>query len=318
MTSRHPQRGLALITAVLVMAIVATISTYLMFGQQVWWRQVENLFDRHRAESMRHAGLEWIAVLLARDAKNNKTDHLGEEWAKTLPPLPFEGGVMKAVISDAQARFNLNGLVRNGQPSAGDIGVFRRLLAALELDPALAEAVVDWIDPDSLTRPGGAEDTEYLSLPVPYRAANQPLTSVDELRLIKGFDAKAVEALRPHVVALPEPTAINANTASEIVLAALFPNLPPAGAQQIVAARDRQPFSDGAEISNHVPAGTGASQVTPSASTFYFLVQLDILYGRSHRSTLALIHRTADGKAPRVLWHHPLYPKLPSADDSDS
>ncbi len=311
MTSRHAQQGLALITAMLVFSIVAAISAYLILGQQVWLRQTQNLFDRNRADSMRHAGLDWIAMLLTRDAKDNTTDHLGEAWATSYPPLPFEGGTMTVAITDAQSRFNLNNLVlANGQRDVNQVNAFRRLLQSLALDPALAEAVVDWIDADSTPSAGGAEDNEYLSMPTPYRAANQPLTSVDELRLIKGFDAKTVEKLRAYVVALPGTTAININTASEFVIAAAFTDMSPAIVKQFIAGRETEPFKD----LSRLPPGQ-QQQVTLAVATSYFLVQIDIVFGRSRRSTLALIQRTTDGKPARVLWHHPLYPKLQSDED---
>lgn len=309
------QRGLALITAMLVVAIVATIAAYLSLGQQVWLRQVQNLFDRNQADSMRHAALHWIGTLLARDAKENQTDHLGETWAGKLPPVPFEGGVFTVTITDAQGRFNLNNLVRNGAPSAADIGVFQQLLKLLDLNPLLTDALVDWLDADSQTRPGGAEDTEYMTLNPPYRAGNQLLTSIDELRLVKGFDAKTVEALRPYVVALPQTTSINANTASDVVFAAICPDMPLAVAQQIVRARESQPYTDTGQITQRLPTGQRPPQVALAVATTHFLVQLNIGYGRGSRSTLALIQRTTDGKSARVLWHHPLYPKLPSHDE---
>lgn len=316
--SPHTQKGLALITAMLVVAIVATIATYVSLGQQVWLRQVQNLSDRGQADSMRHATLDWIAIVLLRDAKNSKIDSLDEIWAKTFPPLPFEGGTISVAISDAQARFNLNNLVRNGQPSVPDIGVFQQLLRLRKLDPTLAEAVVDWLDPDNQTRPGGAEDTEYLAMSPPYRTANQALTSVDELRLIKGFDADAVEKLRPYVIALPEPTAINVNTASEVVLAALFPSAPPSLAEQVVQVRTSQPFTDIERVKQIMMPGQQSAQqkVVLDVKTAYFLVQIEIGYGRWRRSTLASIHRAADGKTARVLWHHPQYPPLPRDDES--
>ncbi len=314
----HSQKGLALITAMLVVAIVVTIAAYLSLGQQVWLRQVQNLFDRSQADSMRHATLDWVGVLLARDAKNNQTDNLGETWAKSFPSLPFEGGTISVAISDAQARFNLNNLVRNGQPSTADIGVFQQLLRLRGLDPTLTEAVVDWLDPDSQTRPGGAEDVEYLATSHPYRTANQALASVDELRLIKGFDADAVEKLRPYVIAIPDPTAINVNTAPDVVLAALFPGASLALAQQVVQARETQPFTDTQRVKQILnPGQQPPQQVILDVKTSYFLVQLEIGYGRWRRSTLALINRPVDGKTARVLWHHPLYPKLPR-DDEDT
>ncbi len=308
MTSRRAQQGLALITAMLVFAIVATISAYLVLGQQVWMRQTQNLFDRNRADSMRHAGLDWIAVLLTRDAKDNNTDHLGEPWAKSYPPLPFEGGAMSATITDAQSRFNLNNLAVNGQRKQTEVDVFRRLLQSLSLDPTLAEAATDWIDTKTTAGPGGAEDSEYLSLPTPYRSANQPMTSVDELRLVRGFDAKTVEKLRPYVVALPDTTAINVNTASDIVLASAFTEMPPATVQQLISGRETQPFKDLGQITQRLPPGQ-QPQTTLAVATSYFLVRIEIVFGRYRRTTLALMQRR-DGKPTRVLWHHPIYPKL--------
>jgi general secretion pathway protein K len=305
------QQGLALITALLVVAIVATIATYLSLGQQVWLRQAQNLVDRSQADSMRHAALDWVGILLTREAKDSKTDHLNETWAKALPPLPYEGGTIQAVIGDAQGLFNLNNLVRAGTPSVPDVGMFRQLLQQQGLDPALADAVVDWIDPDTQTRPGGAEDVEYLSGTRPYRAANQLLASVDELRLIRGFTPAAVEKLRPYLSALPEATPLNVNTAPEAVLAALFPDMVPGMVQPILRAREQKPFDDPADVTTLLPPSQKPPQAQYGFSTGYFLVRLDVGYGRWTRSTVAMIHRPGGGKVTRVLWHHPLYPKLP-------
>lgn len=298
-----------LVTALLVVAIVAATAAYLSLGQQVWLRQTENLSDRAQADSMRHAALAWVSILLTRELKDGPTDHLGETWAKNFPPLPYEGGTIAAVIGDAQARFNLNNLVRSGKPSAPDVGVFQKLLQLEGLDPGLAEAVVDWIDIDSETRPGGAEDTEYLSNSPPYRAANQPLTSVDELRLVQGFTPAIVEVLRPYIVVLPEPTAINVNTASQTVISALFPDLTMGQALLVTRARDERPFTEATEVTKLLPQGQRPTQVPLSVATGYFLVDLHIGYQRLQRSAVALINRRANGT--RVLWHHPQYPTLP-------
>jgi len=70
------------------------------------------------------------------------------------------------------------------------------------------------------------------------------MASVDELRLIRGFDAKTVAALLPYVTVLP-PTAIseiNVNTASSVVLAALVPGLDLATAQRIAEERGSTPY----------------------------------------------------------------------------
>ncbi|MEK7759113.1 MAG: type II secretion system minor pseudopilin GspK [Pseudomonadota bacterium] len=302
---RH-QRGLALITAVLVVAIVATVATTLALGEQVWFRQAQNMSNRAQAESLRQGALNYAAILLTRDGKDNKTDHLGELWAKPLPPLPVEDGMIAFTVSDAQGRFNLNNLVQpNGAPSSDHIVMFQRLLIALSLDPGLSGALRDWLDTNTtVDGPGGAEDIEYLSLPQPYRSANQPLQSVDELRLVKGFSAKIVEKLLPYVTALPVPTTINVNTAPDQVLAALFTNLPASALQPVLDSRVNQPFAGPEQFIARMPAGTPAPP--PSLygiNTGYFLVTIDIRYGRLQRRTEALIERISGGKPATVLWH---------------
>ncbi len=296
------QRGVVLITAILMVALIAGIASSLGLGQQVWLRQTENLNERALADSLRHSALGWIGILLARDAKDNQIDHLGELWAKQLPPLPTEGGMIAVSIRDAQGLFNLNNLVRNGAPSGADIAVFRKLLQAQGLDPALSEAVLDWIDPDSDKRQGGAEDVDYLAQQPPYRAANQLLTSIDELRLVRGFNAKIIEALRPHVTVLPEPTPVNVNTASGAVLAAMFPNLDATALQPLLRYRETQPFKDIGQFQQQLPPGTPAPQAASGVQTGYFLVTLSIKTGRLERRSEALIARPPGGKAAAVIW----------------
>jgi len=257
--------------------------------------------NRAQAESLRRGALNYAAILLTRD--DAKIDHLGELWAKPLPPLPVEDGMIAFAVYDAQGRFNLNNLVRNGAPSPADIAMFQRLLTSQGIDPGLSETLRDWLDTDSTVSQGGAEDIDYLSLPQPYRSANQPLQSVDELRLVKGFSAKDVEKLRPYVTALPVPTSVNVNTAPDQVLAALFTNLPAAALKPVLESRVSKPFADAAQFIAQLPSGTPPPP--PSLygiNTGYFLVTIDIRYGRLQRRTEALIER-AGGKSASVLWY---------------
>ncbi len=102
------------------------------------------------------------------------------------------------------------------------IKVLQRLLTGLELKPALAQTIVDWIDPDSdALFPDGAEDSDYLTMTPSYLAANHPFVSVSELRLVKGVDREAYDKLAPLVCVLPPGTPLNVNTAPIPVLAAL-------------------------------------------------------------------------------------------------
>lgn len=295
------QRGLAIVTALLVVAIVATSTAFLSLGQQVWLRQAQNLSDRAQAETVRSGALEWAAIILSEDAKDNAIDDLTEAWAEDIPPLPAEGGLVTGHIVDAQGQFNLNNLVRGGQISNEDVAVFRRLLVSQELPAELADSVVDWLDTDTSTQPNGAEDIDYLNVEPPYRAANQFLQSVGELRLVKGFDRDAVEKLRPLISALPEATSININTAPLAVLSALFPDLSLSEAENLLSKRKDNPFSDVGQLKNHLPSDAALPKVPYDIKSSYFEVVIDTSFGRLQRHTVALLHRPS-GAPVKILW----------------
>jgi general secretion pathway protein K len=313
------QTGLALITAMLVVAIAATTAAYLSLDQQIWSRQAQNLTDRAQAEIVRAGALEWAITILAKDAKDSQNDDLTENWAKGLPPLAVEGGQVAGRIIDAQGRFNLNNLVRGGAPSPPDIGAFQHLLRSLDLDPNLTAAVIDWIDADSNTSAAGAEDSDYLQMQTPYRAANQPLQSVEELRLVRGFTKEMVDKIRPFVTALPQPTAINVNTADKKVLEAVF-YTSPTMVDNLVKEVPYKSIEDIRAKNPQLPADT--KTIAPyGVQSSYFEVEVATLFGRYQRATQALIQRGAGAAGFRTLWlsqHLPSQLTAPEANSSEN
>lgn len=310
------QTGVAMVTALLIVAIATSAAAFISLGQQVWLRQAQNLFDGAQAKAVRSGALDWAAIILAEDAKDNTTDDLTQPWAQPLPPLPAEGGLVTGRIIDAQGRFNLNNVVRNGNPSTEDIAVLQRLLDAHDLPRELADTLVDWLDADSQTQPNGAEDIDYLSTEQPYRAANQRLQTVQELRLIKGFDAKAVDLLRPFVTALPQATAININTAEPVVFGAMFVDLSLSEAEDLLAQRKENPFKDTSELKAQLPPDVAPPKVPYDVKSAYFEVTIDSLFGRLQRRTQALLHRPAKGSV-QVLWQQQQL-LITATDDGDT
>jgi general secretion pathway protein K len=315
--AQRRQRGVALVTALLIVALVVAIAASLNLGQQVWLRQMQNISDRAMANSIRHAALDGMCFLLEKDGKANAYDGETDLWAEKGMAWPVEGGMASFSVEDAQGRFNLNSLVMPGgaQPNNEAGQVFVNMLTLLGLDVSLKEKLTDWIDTDNMTRPSGADDTDYLSLPKPHRAANQNLASVDELRLVMGFDEEVVEKLRPYVIALPQnDTIINLNTAPDIVLAAVVTGWTAAQAQPAVELLKRKPLTEPNQI-NQLTQGAPLATSAYGVTTNYFLVTVNVNYGRFQRKTTALVRRDAGSKMAQVLWHYPDYPKLPKDDD---
>jgi len=218
------QRGVALLTAILVVAVGTLLATNLLWHSTLDQQRTASALASDQGLQYALGAEAWVGDILQEDLEDSPdSDHLGEFWAAEIDPLPIEGGFIVGAVEDLQGRFNLNNLVTR-QGAADEIMVlqFERLLALVELDPGLAGAVVDWLDFDSEPRfPNGGEDNAYARADPPYRVANGLITSPSELMAINGFDAESYARVAPYVTALPPGSLLNVNTTSEILLASL-------------------------------------------------------------------------------------------------
>lgn len=296
------QNGVAIIMVLLIVSLATSLAAFMATQQNLWLRQVESQFDRTQARRIGIAAIDWARAVLADDARASSIDHEKEIWALRLPAMPVENGEVTGVIEDRQGMFNLNNLVRNGATSASDVAQFERLLGMLGLPGELASALADWMDADSDTQyPGGAENVYYLALPRPYRAANRPLTEIGELSLVKGFDSRTIERLRPFVAALPQPGAINVNFAPPEVLAAVVDSMSLADARMLVQQRSMRPFMNVMDFKQRLPhGGIQVSDANITVSSQFFLVTGRASVGRAQVTTQALLQRS--GGWPSVVW----------------
>lgn len=301
--NRSRQRGAAVILALLIVMLAATLAAYMAQQQDLWQRQVENQFNWTQARKIGIAAIDWARAVLADDVSANNFDHASELWTKRLPAATVENGEVLGTIEDQQGLFNLNNLVRNGATSMADVGRFKHLLALLDLPLELAPALADWMDADSEAQyEGGAEDTHYLSLPQPYRTANRPLIELDELLGVKGFDMARLRRLRPYVSVLPTPTPINVNFAPPEVLAAVIDGLTISEARMMVQQRVGRPFKTVEDFGSRLPARKQAPGGIVTVSSQFFMVRGYANFGRSQVVTQALLQRTAGW--PTVIWQN--------------
>ncbi len=290
-------RGVAIILAMLIVAFAATLAFAMTHQQQLRVRGAENLNDLAQAQILARAALSWAEKILREDDKT--IDHLGEAWAQTAVPISVENGTVLLRISDAQGLFNLNNLVNNAHLSD-----FQRVLERLDLSPNLAQAVSDWVDGNSDVQfPGGAEDLDYLSLDPPYRAANQPLTELNNLLSVKGFTPDVLKKLAPVAIALPKQTALNVNTASAIMLTTAYEDL---SLEQGIAFKrtyQNKSFATLEEFSKALDRKARA-RTSLGVNSNYFVAHAESRVGKARVKYQALIHRETDGKAT-LLWRAP-------------
>ena len=253
-------RGVALIMAILITSLVSIAAVAMVTQQQLDIRRTQNILHFDQAYVYLLGAEEWAKGYLAKDSSKemdfypvdqNNVDVIGMPIAEEVKQSGLDIGGISGIITDASAGFPLNNMVdANGARDEAYYDVFGHLVAnTLQFNPQFNNLVLDWLDKDENVNTGGAEDTDYLNLSAPsrpYRAANQPIASVSELRLMfamsedaanakndyaalvrPGFNplnAVSLEAIeqQPLVNALPQGAKININTAPKAVLKALY------------------------------------------------------------------------------------------------
>jgi general secretion pathway protein K len=303
------QSGVAAITAILIVAVAASAAAVMLAQQSAMLDQSMLVAARAQADLYAQAGLDWARGVLLEDARNTRADTLKEPWAQPIAGMPVERAIVAGDIVDEQGKLNLNNLVDTTRRSETDMRVLGRLLASLGLAPELAEAVLDWVDPDDdLAGSGGAEDSYYLALPHPYRAPNGPMTQVEELYRIRGFDKAAVAKLKPYVTALPVRTPLNVNTASDLVLAAVL-DVPREKAAELVALRDKEPFANAQDFGDRArKIGITSVPATLSAGSDFFSVRVQVAQDDVQLAIEALVQRQAQPRLGTiVVWRRPRY-----------
>ena len=290
-----------------------------------------------RAEALARGGVRLAIAVLLQDLVQEKdaqfeADTAEDLWARLgALPLPLEdGGLLRIKVEDAGGRLSLNALFSKGKARDEKSEIFLGELLTKVIDEIpvrpeqklyeveeLARNLIDWVDTDSERISGGAEDDYYQAQLPPYRAANLPLLSVDELLLIEGFDAQLVSALRPYVDVLPIANAdgVNPNTAPSWVLAVLYHGQPGAEkladedtVRRILDIREQKGILCADEANN--PACTPLREVVegevyppPSFHADVFRVTAEARYGEVRRTVEAVVDRSdrSDAEVPTVL-----------------
>ncbi|QYK01233.1 type II secretion system minor pseudopilin GspK [Shewanella psychrotolerans] len=238
----HKQRGVALIVVLLIVAMIAIIATNINSRNQISVRRTINLAQYDQAYWYALSAEELAKKVLKQDLEDADEGkiHRQQYWAQTDVVFPAELGELGGNISDMQACFNVNALsmetkeVENGQPKLSlPATQFKGLLVALGMDDFSAERLThtlkDYIDEDTVASPYGAEDADYESRTVPYRAANTLMSHRSELRAVLGFSQDIYLKLAPYVCAIPgnDRQVLNVNTIEvehAALLAGMFDN----------------------------------------------------------------------------------------------
>ena len=316
------QRGIALVTAILVVALASIAATAILSSANIAIHRAGNLQDSEKAWWYGDGVETWVKTILQRDQEKNKTDSFKDDWARPVDYLPVDEGAIRGRVEDLQGRFNLNNFaVADLNRYQQYVALFERMLqnipgADASLAKVIAASIRDWIDADTLpTGLDGAEDSDYLSKNPAYRTPNRPMESVSEVLAVKGMTAELYDKLThcadsksgpvSCITVLPQyPTAININTAPEPLMRAL-PKKPKPALDGFLRTRADTPAEDAAIAYKAEPDGflTAADDLPPDLLTVksnYFLLRAEIVIG-SGRLALYSFYLRPDSGAPVVL-----------------
>jgi len=299
------QRGVALITAILITALVSSVALNLAWDNALDLRRTMTLLYRDQAVQVAMGAESWVQSILGDDLAETETDHLGEIWASELPGLPVQSDVVQGelfgVIEDLQGRFNINNLVdQNGEIDELALEQFRRLLLVLELDPRIAGIAADWIDANQEAGfPDGAEDAIYTGFIPAYRTPSLPITHATEFAALEGMDKESFDILAPHIVALPGRTGINVNTATAAVLQSLDENLTASDVESLISERENGGFADLQNTFSTLVAPEVLPQLEETTS--YFQLRLVVQIATVRIIYFSTLQRGATGQVVPIL-----------------
>jgi general secretion pathway protein K len=293
-------RGVALITALLVVAIATIAATAVLSATGAELHRTATLRDTEQASWYAQGVESWVLGLLKKDEQDNDYDGQDEYW-NTCVVFPVDDGTITGHVVDEQRLFNLNNLA--APPGGVDyVAQFTRLLQEFDIPSDFAGAVKDWIDADDLPGfPAGAEDMTYLGLTPPYRTGNRFITSVSELLAIQGMTPELYRKLAPFVTALPQSgTPVNVNTAPQEVLLALSASVDLGKLKTFIDERVETPLENIQQFHETGILGADANQAV-DIRTQYFRIEGDIFVGSSHVALYSSIYRPPTGAPPVVL-----------------
>ncbi len=299
------QRGVALITAVVLVAIATVLSVRIGTEAALDLRRTGGLAALNQGWQVALGAEAWAAQILNQDLTQSQQDHLSEDWARPVPPLPIDGGMIEGFVEDMQGRFNVNNLIKpDGTIDEVNVERFRRLLLGVEVDPRWAGMLADWLDTDTVDNfPDGAEDGVYSGQMPPYRTANGPITTTTELMALPGFSVDDYARIRPHIAALPVGTRINVCTATARVLAALVEGGTGFGdAEALLGNRRDHCFPRLDDLRASIDeAEFAALQASLAENTNWFRITTIVSIGTSQLTLYSLLERNPAGGVRAVV-----------------
>jgi general secretion pathway protein K len=307
------QRGVAVITALLLTTLSVSIVASLFWQQQVQVRSMENQRLHLQTKWILRGALDWARRVLRQDGFDNQmATTLNAVWNTPLAETRLdqyierervEGEVFDATLSgrviDATSRYNLRNLSNGQVVDPKHVQIYAALLTNLKLDPLLARRTAELVANSQPPPPValGQKQTVQVRTTAPVE-----IRRIEDLLAIRGYTPEAVERLREFVIVLPGETKVNVNTAPAEVISALVERYTVSDALGLVARRKQASYRDVTQFTEQLRGNQLIDTESVDVKSEYFLVQSKIRLDRANLDAEALVERRlGSGIAPTVL-----------------
>lgn len=314
---RSDERGIALLLTLLVLTLLVALILEFDAEARREYRDAAAFRDNFKATVLARAAVQAARGILQQDFLKDKQtgqffDAPTDLWAIPIRNYAIGDGLLNAQIEDERGKLNLNDLAAAAVATAKKkkVDKVKRLFELLQINPELVDAIVDWVDQDKVPEPSGAESLYYQTLRPSYRAANVPLQTLLELRLIKGMTPEIIQKLSKLVTVYPTDSPgeskVNMNTADPLVIQALDIRITQAIAADIVQARPFKTIQELDRVSSFENIGKELRQQNLyDVKSELFLARMVVRVNEVTRNATVVLQRDQNGTSS-VLYYRVL------------
>jgi general secretion pathway protein K len=303
MREAHSQKGSATVMALIVVSLISICIASLVWQQDFEIRKTRIYKENTQVYWLQRSLIDVVRLVLRIDLQNSQgVDHLGEIWAMPIEKSSIEDFLKNQDLPEELTSVKFSGSIQDAQGLFNISNLWDENLSTVNL--VAIQTYANLLDQLGLNKTLANQTAQYILL------NNRRLQYLDELINVPGYTTDMIKRLSQFAIVLPEPTAINLNTASVEILLALWPSLSPADALKFSQLRLSMPLKNQSDIgqlfSKIQPNKTLEESSAVGVKSDYWLANTNMLIDRRNINTQTLIKRfttrQSDNNFTAVLW----------------
>ncbi len=320
------EKGIALLITIMIVSLLIVMTV--QFGRSMRRELIAsvNLKDSGLIEAITRSGVNIAMETLAEKDSSSNVDSFQDAWGQLsgqdLSSL-FEQGALHLTVADLAGRLQVNSLVPAQGGDAASAQMLREILKRLLLSQKfgaieekqaqeIIDSLVDWIDADDLESEFGAEDSYYRSLEHPYACKNGPVSSLEELLLVKGITPEILYGTHEHaglaqyLTVYGDDGKININTVDPVLLQAMALQMTEEVAKSIVDYREQEDNKEKLSSINwyrdvpFLPGDLTLSANIITVKSSYFMITALGEFNSLTQQRVAIVHRGSGNEVAQV------------------